>query len=190
MNRRDLLKNVGLGLGTLAVTPLTVSLFQSCQSDLNWGPKFFKENEINFDLKNKQLKVSNTAISKSILEANTGIKAIDTAITSFYNNGYLHNHLRMYIASLACNVAQSHWNFPAKWMYYHLLDADWASNALSWQWVAGTNSNKKYIANQDNINKYCHTKQSNTFLDISYDDFKKVIDVNAAEEHATHGAGC
>ncbi|MDC6468227.1 FAD-binding domain-containing protein, partial [Flavobacteriaceae bacterium] len=54
---------------------------------------------------------------------------------------------------------------------YHLLDADWASNALSWQWVAGTNSNKKYIANQDNINKYCHTKQSNTFLDISYDDF-------------------
>ena len=48
MNRRDLLKNVGLGLGTLAVTPLTISLFQSCQSDLNWGPKFFKENEINF----------------------------------------------------------------------------------------------------------------------------------------------
>ena len=61
-----------------------------------------KENEINFDLKNKQLKVSNTSISKSILEANTGIKAIDTAITNFYNNGYLHNHLRMYIASLAC----------------------------------------------------------------------------------------
>ena len=73
-----------------------------------------KENEINFDLKNKQLKVSNTSISKSILEANTGIKAIDTAITNFYNNGYLHNNLRMYIASLACNVAQSHWSFPRR----------------------------------------------------------------------------
>ena len=133
-----------------------------------------KENDINFDLKNKQLKVSNTAISKSIVEANTGIKAIDTAIINFYENGYMHNHLRMYIASLACNVAQSHWRIPAKWMYYHLLDADWASNALSWQWVAGTNSNKKYFANQNNINKYCFTKQTNTFLDVSYDDFQNL----------------
>ncbi len=48
MNRRDLLKKVGLGIGTLAVTPVTVSLFQSCQSDLDWNPIFFKENEINF----------------------------------------------------------------------------------------------------------------------------------------------
>ena len=54
-------------------------------------------------------------------------------------------------------------------MYYHLLDADWASNALSWQWVAGSNSNKKYIANQDNVNKYCFTDQKNTFLDKSYE---------------------
>ena len=54
-------------------------------------------------------------------------------------------------------------------MYYHLLDADWASNALSWQWVAGTNSHKKYIANQENINKYCHTSQSGTYLDTSYE---------------------
>jgi deoxyribodipyrimidine photo-lyase len=123
-----------------------------------------KENDINFDLKNKQLKVSNTAISKSIVEANTGIKAIDNAIINFYENGYMHNHLRMYIASLACNVAQSHWRIPAKWMYYHLLDADWASNALSWQWVAGTNSNKKYFANQNNINKYCFTKANKYFF--------------------------
>jgi deoxyribodipyrimidine photo-lyase len=70
----------------------------------------------------------------------------------------------MYIASLACNVAQSQWRIPAKWMYYHLLDADWASNALSWQWVAGTNSNKKYFANQNNINKYCFTKANEYFF--------------------------
>ena len=55
-------------------------------------------------------------------------------------------------------------------MYYHLLDADWASNALSWQWVAGSNSNKKYIANQENVNKYCFTHQKNTFLDKPYDE--------------------
>ena len=77
------------------------------------------------------------------------------------------------VASIACNIAQSHWMVPAKWMYYYLLDADWASNSLSWQWVAGSNSNKKYFANQQNINKYCFTNQSDTFLDIGYSEFQK-----------------
>jgi deoxyribodipyrimidine photo-lyase len=130
-----------------------------------------KGDAINSDLKNEQYPISNTQISKAIVNANIGIKAIDTAIASFYETGYLHNHVRMYIASISCNIAQSHWKVPAKWMYYNLLDADWASNALSWQWVAGANSNKKYYANQENINKYCHTHQKNTFLDVSYDAF-------------------
>ena len=57
-------------------------------------------------------------------------------------------------------------------MYYHLIDGDWASNALSWQWVAGANANKKYLANQQNINKYCHTEQHGSFLDVPYDAFE------------------
>jgi deoxyribodipyrimidine photo-lyase len=75
----------------------------------------------------------------------------------------------MYTASLVCNIAKSHWYHPAQWMYYHLLDGDWASNACSWQWVAGANSSKKYYANQENINKYSYTNQVNTFLDTSYE---------------------
>jgi len=54
-------------------------------------------------------------------------------------------------------------------MYYHLLDADWASNALSWQWVAGTSRNRVYFANQNNINKYWEDTQQNTFLDQPYE---------------------
>jgi deoxyribodipyrimidine photo-lyase len=133
-----------------------------------------KGDSINKDLKNKQTPVSNNSISKVIVEGKTNIIAVDKAIKQFYRTGYLHNHLRMYIASIACNVANSHWKVPAKWMYYHLRDADWASNALSWQWVAGANSNKKYIANQDNINKYCFTNQKNSFLDVSYEDLNKL----------------
>jgi deoxyribodipyrimidine photo-lyase len=53
------------------------------------------------------------------------------------------------------------------------MDADWASNALSWQWIAGSNSRKKYYANQANINKYCYTSQKGTFLDFGYDDLTK-----------------
>jgi deoxyribodipyrimidine photo-lyase len=128
-----------------------------------------KGDEINEDLKHKQSPVSNTSISKEILDANTGIDAIDDSIKNLYKTGYMHNHQRMYAASIACNLGQSHWRTPAKWMYYYLLDADWASNALSWQWVAGANANKKYVANQDNINKYCFTQQKDTFLDLPYD---------------------
>ncbi len=127
-----------------------------------------KGEAINTDLKNKQDPVANHYVSKGITDAQTGIEAIDKAIRDFYKSGYIHNHIRMYIASLACNVAQSHWKVPAKWMYYHLLDADWASNALSWQWVAGANSQKKYYANQENINKYFFSNQKDTYLDKSY----------------------
>jgi deoxyribodipyrimidine photo-lyase len=110
-------------------------------------------------------------VPTAILEAATGINAIDSAIQEFYKTGYLHNHLRMYIAAISCNMGRSHWKTPAKWMYYHLLDADWASNALSWQWIAGANANKKYVANQENINTYCFTNQKDTFLDIPYEAF-------------------
>jgi len=133
-----------------------------------------KGDAINQDLKHPQTAVANTSIPKSIITAKTGIKAVDVAIQEFYETGYLHNHVRMYIAAIACNVGQSHWKVPAQWMYYYLLDADWASNALSWQWVAGSNAHKKYVANQDNINKYCFTQQKETFLDVPYDTFKNL----------------
>lgn len=130
-----------------------------------------KGRAIDSDLKKAQERVSNHGIPNAMLSASTEIQAIDQALVAFYQTGYLHNHVRMYIAAICCNMGQSHWYQPAKWMYYHLLDADWASNALSWQWVAGTNSNKKYVANQANINKYCHSQQKGTFLDVDYGDF-------------------
>lgn len=59
-------------------------------------------------------------------------------------------------------------------MYSNLLDGDLASNHLSWQWVAGTFSNKKYYANQENINRYFDSIQKSTFLDVSYDKFESL----------------
>jgi len=131
-----------------------------------------KGDAINSDLKQAQEPVSNYGMPRALLEAKTGIEALDSALQDFYRTGYLHNHVRMYLAAVACNIGQSHWKVPAQWMYYHLLDGDWASNALSWQWVAGSNSHKKYVANQDNINRYCFSKQKNTFLDVPYEAFQ------------------
>lgn len=130
-----------------------------------------KGNLIDDDFKSLQINVENHQIPKAVIEGKTGIEVIDKAILDFYQTGYLHNHLRLYIASITCNVAKSHWKIPAKWMYYHLLDADWASNALSWQWIAGANSNNKYFANQENINKFFYSDQKDTFLDLEYDKF-------------------
>ena len=107
----------------------------------------------------------------AVANAQTGIQAVDDAIHQMKETGYLHNHLRMYIASIVCNIARCDWKEAAAWMYYHLLDGDLASNHLSWQWVAGHFSSKQYFCNQDNINNYTGTRQEGTFLDCSYEQF-------------------
>lgn len=133
-----------------------------------------KGDAIDKDLKRSQPDVQHHGVPENITLGKTGIKAIDDAIKGFYATGYLHNHVRMYVASLCTNIAKCHWHQPAQWMYYHLLDGDWASNALSWQWVAGANSNKKYYANQGNINKFCYSDQKNTFIDVSYEELTEM----------------
>ena len=150
---------------------------ESFVKELCWRDYFQRVGQVknlNEDIKNPQEPVSNHEIPSAVVNASTGIEGIDNAIQGLYDKGYMHNHCRMYTAAVVCNVAKSHWLHPAKWMYYHLLDGDWASNACSWQWVAGSNSSKKYITNQDNINKYTHTNQSNTFLDASYEEIAEM----------------
>ena len=133
-----------------------------------------KGDGINEDLKQEQAEVTNHKIPAAIVNGATGIVAVDEAIQELKDTGYMHNHMRMYVASIACNISGSHWLAPARWMYSLLKDGDWASNALSWQWVAGANANKKYYANQENINKYFESEQRDTFLDVSYDNFENL----------------
>lgn len=121
------------------------------------------------DLKQDQQEVVHHQMITSIQKANTGIESIDFAINGLYEKGYMHNHSRMYLASIACNIGKAHWIESSRWMYYHLLDGDIASNNCSWQWVAGAFSSKKYYCNQENVNKYTFSKQQNTFLDKPYE---------------------
>lgn len=125
---------------------------------------------INYDIKQKQEPVLTKDMPLAVALGQTGIQGIDLGIRNLYSSGYMHNHQRMYTASVVCNIAKTHWLNPARWMYFHLLDADWASNACSWQWVAGSFSSKKYFANQENINRYCDTTQTITFLDSTYEE--------------------
>lgn len=149
-----------------------LSQIESFVKELCWRDYFQRVGQVkdvNQDIKQPQHPVLNHGIPSAIVNTTSTITGIDQAIQQLYSMGYMHNHCRMYTASVVCNIANCHWLQPSKWMYYHLLDGDWASNACSWQWVAGANSNKKYIANQENINKYTNTNQANTFLDAPYE---------------------
>lgn len=132
---------------------------------------------INADLNFEQKNVQHHQMPAVFLNAKSQIDEINRGIERLYSTGYIHNHMRMYLASLICNRAGAHWFVPAKWMYYNLMDADWASNALSWQWVAGCMSNKKYLFNQDNLNTYSETYQKGTYIDHSYEKLESYTDV-------------
>ncbi len=144
-----------------------------------------KGNLIFSDLKQEQPQAHHFQMQTAIVNASTGIQAIDEGISTLYQTGYMHNHLRMYTSMLSCNIGKAHWLQPSQWMYYHLLDGDLASNALSWQWVAGSFSSKKYVANQENINKYTGSKQMNTFLSIDYDGFEDLAVPDVLREKTT-----
>lgn len=128
------------------------------------------EDDMFDDIRITRTGIRHRQIPQAIVDAKTGIESIDVAINNLYQTGYMHNHVRMYTASIACNIAKGHWQLPSQWMYYHLLDGDLASNTCSWQWVAGSFSSKQYFCNQENINKYTYSKQKDTIIDKSYDE--------------------
>jgi deoxyribodipyrimidine photo-lyase len=115
------------------------------------------------------------ALPQDIREGRTGVAAIDNAVRILYGTGYLHNHLRMWLASYVVHVRKVHWRAGADWLYGHLLDGDLPSNHLSWQWVAATFSSKPYLFNAENVAKYAPANArdvwdcSGTVIDQSYE---------------------
>ncbi len=87
--------------------------------------------------------------------ARTGIDCFDAWAQELVQTGYLHNHTRMWFASIWIFTLQLPWSLGAAFFYEHLLDADPASNTLSWRWVAGLHTRgKHYLARPDNIARY------------------------------------
>ncbi len=85
----------------------------------------------------------------------TGIGCFDAWATELVSTGYLHNHARMWFASIWMFELRLPWQLGADFFYRHLLDADPASNTLSWRWVAGLHTKgKNYIARRSNIEKF------------------------------------
>jgi deoxyribodipyrimidine photo-lyase len=85
----------------------------------------------------------------------TGIDAFDAWIGELTATGYLHNHARMWVASIWIFTLRLPWELGADLFLRHLLDGDPASNTLGWRWVAGLHTpGKTYAATADNIARY------------------------------------
>lgn len=92
---------------------------------------------------------------RQAIEGRTGFPFFDEWVQELRLTGYLHNHTRMWFASVWIFTLQLPWQLGADFMYRHLLDGDPASNTLSWRWVGGLQTpGKIYVARPENIQKY------------------------------------
>ncbi len=88
-------------------------------------------------------------------DGETGIECFDFWANELHTTGYLHNHARMWFASIWIFTLRLPWQLGADFFLQHLLDGDPASNTLSWRWVAGLQTiGKHYVASADNIERY------------------------------------
>ena len=113
-----------------------------------------KDDEIFADLHCQRDDWIHNDLVTALIDANTDISTIDTGIKKLYDTGYMHNQLRLGVATIACNIAGAHWYNMGRWLYYYLIDGDLATNFLSWQGVAGISIEQRKIINQALINDF------------------------------------
>ncbi|MBY0335215.1 MAG: deoxyribodipyrimidine photolyase, partial [Acetobacteraceae bacterium] len=85
----------------------------------------------------------------------TGIGCFDAWAAELQETGWLHNHARLWFASIWIFTLRLPWTLGADLFLRHLADADAASNTLSWRWVAGIQTpGKHYLARAENIARH------------------------------------
>jgi deoxyribodipyrimidine photo-lyase len=92
------------------------------------------------------------ARAEAAMLGETGIEGFDTWAQELVATGYLHNHARMWFASIWIFTLRLPWELGADFFLRHLIDGDPASNTLSWRWVGGLHTpGKTYLATAENI---------------------------------------
>jgi deoxyribodipyrimidine photo-lyase len=89
----------------------------------------------------------------------TGIACFDAWVLELIDTGYLHNHSRMWFASIWIYTLNLPWQLGAAFFLRHLLDGDPASNTLSWRWMCGLHTaGKTYLARPSNIAEFTRNR--------------------------------
>ena len=112
-------------------------------------------------------------IPLDVLSGDTGLPCIDGMLSDLFDQGYLHNHARLWFAAYLCHFRGVRWQEGARLFRQHLYDGDIASNSASWQWVEGTFASKPYFMNKDNIanfsgGKWCNSCKVKCPFDADY----------------------
>ncbi len=111
----------------------------------------------------------------------SGIPCMDDWSQELIETGYLHNHSRMWFASIWIFTLGLPWQLGADFFLRHLLDGDAASNTLSWRWVAGLHTRgKHYLARPSNIEKFTAGRYASAALPLNVD--AKPLDPDSVPE--------
>ena len=96
---------------------------------------------------------------KSAIEGNTNIECFNEWVKELKEKNYLHNHARMWFASIWVFTLNLPWQLGAEFFMKHLFDGDAAANTLGWRWVAGIQTpGKNYLASEWNIQKFTNNR--------------------------------
>ena len=126
------------------------------------------------DLQDLTNQKNNNSNYLKAISGNTSIECFNDWVIELKENHYLHNHTRMWFASIWIFTLKLPWQLGAEFFMRYLFDGDPASNTLGWRWVAGIQTvGKHYLANSSNINKYTNNKYVNIQLN---DDASAIID--------------
>ena len=99
------------------------------------------------------------------IEGKTNIECFNYWVNELKENNYLHNHTRMWFASIWIFTLELPWQLGAEFFMQHLYDGDAASNTLGWRWVAGIQTEgKHYLASEWNIKKFTNNRFQNIKL--------------------------
>ena len=99
------------------------------------------------------------------IDGKTNIECFNYWVNELKENNYLHNHARMWFASIWIFTLKLPWQLGAEFLLQHLYDGDAASNTLGWRWVAGIQTQgKNYIASEWNIKKFTNNRFQNIKL--------------------------
>jgi len=123
-----------------------------------WADYLIELNQIKNEFKNNKDYI--TAI-----EGKTKIDCFNEWVKELKENNYLHNHTRMWFASIWIFTLELPWQLGAEFFMQHLFDGDTASNTLGWRWVAGVQTQgKHYLASEWNIKKFTNNRFQNIKL--------------------------
>ena len=117
------------------------------------------------ELKKIREEFKDNKIYINAVEGKTNIECFNYWINELKNNNYLHNHTRMWFASIWIFTLELPWQLGAELFMQHLYDGDAASNTLGWRWVAGVQTQgKHYLASEWNIKKFTNNRFNNIKL--------------------------